>query len=105
MARPLRNKKAHFREEIDRPDLSRILALSEKALGPDNRWVVPIAILVAQTRTPAMLRDIGEFFSLSVSGVSNARSRAREAIRTNSALARAAQEIEKELTCSSGRRP
>lgn len=86
-----------LRKLRDRPDLGRILSLSEKALGPGNRWIVPIAILVAQTRTPANLRDIGEVFSLSVSGVSNARSRAQEAIRSNSALAKAAQEIEKEL--------
>lgn len=81
----------------DKPDLSRILSLSERCLGPGNRWIVPIAILIAQTRTPAELREIGEFFSLSVSGVSSAGSRARVAIAGNASLARAVKEIESRL--------
>jgi len=86
-----------LRKLRDKPDLPCILSLADRSLGPGNRWVVPIAILVAYSRTVAKLKDIGEFFSLSVSGVSNARSRAREAIRTSPALARIVQEIEREL--------
>jgi len=82
----------------DRPDLPRILSLSEKSLGLGNRWIVPIAILIGHARTAMKLRDIGLFFSLSVSGVSNARSRARAAIVDNATLARIVREIEKELT-------
>jgi len=86
-----------LRKLRDKPDLPRVLSLAEKSLGPGNRWVVPIAILVAYSRTVVELGDIGEFFSLSVSGVSNARSRARDAVRTSPALARVVQEIEREL--------
>ncbi|NTV81041.1 MAG: hypothetical protein HGA24_06425 [Candidatus Aminicenantes bacterium] len=86
-----------LRKLRDKPDLTRILSLSEKCLGPGNRWVVPIAILVAQTRTPAKLRDIGEFYSLSVSGVSSACFRAREAISKNAVLLRAVRDIEEEI--------
>jgi hypothetical protein len=111
MARQLRIKRDHLKEEIDKPDrdgpqlrklrdktdLPRILSLSEKNVGPGNRWVIPIAILVAHARTAAKLRDIGEFFSLSVSGVSSAQLRARAAIAGNASLARAVKGIEAEL--------
>jgi putative transposase len=106
-----RIKRDHLSEEIgkpdrdrpqlrklrDKPDLPRILSLADKALGPGNRWTVPIAILVSYERTAAKLGEIGEFFSLSVSGVSSAYSRARAAMAENASLARAVKGIEMEL--------
>lgn len=86
-----------LRKLREKPDLTRILSLSERSLGPANRWVVPIAVLVAHGRTAARLCDIGEFFSLSVSGVSSAISRARSAIAGNPALAGVVKDIETEL--------
>jgi putative transposase len=80
-----------------KPDLGRIRYACEKALGPGNRWTVPIAIFLSHRWTSSKLREIGEFFSLSVSGVSNACARAREAISKNEPLSRAVQEIEKEI--------
>jgi len=81
-----------------RPDLPRILSISERALGPCNRWVVPIAILISHECTASKLREIGKFFSLSISGVSNACSRARAAAAANAALASALREIKHEIT-------
>lgn len=86
-----------LRKLRDKPDLPRILSLAERSLGPGNRWVVPIAILVAHERTVVRLSDIGKFFSLSVSGVSSAISRARSAIAGNTAFARVVKDIETEL--------
>ena len=81
----------------DKPDLSWILAISEKVLGPGNKWIVPIAILACHRCTDLKLRDLGEFFSLSVSGVSSAHARARRAIAGNPALANAAGTIEQKI--------
>lgn len=90
-------EKPQLRRLRDKPDLSHIRSLSERTLGPGNRWIVPIAILIGHHRTAAKLGDIGDFFSLSVSGASNACARARDAISKNAALARAVEEIESEL--------
>ena len=90
-------EKPQLRRLRDKPDLHRILLLAGKALGPGNRWTIPIAILISHTCTASRLKDLGEFFSLSVSGVSNACSRARAAIANNAALARTVLEVEREI--------
>jgi len=89
--------KPQLRRLRDKPDLPRILSITEKALGPGNRWIIPIAILISHTCTASKLKDLGEFFSLSVSGASNACSRARAAIANNAALARTVLEVEREV--------
>lgn len=78
-------------------DLQRIKSICEKALGAGNRWTMPMVILVGHKCTPARLKDLGDLFSLSVSGASNACARARKAIAGNEALSRALREIEKEI--------
>ena len=80
-----------------RTDLQRIKAICEKTLGAGNRWTMPVAILIGHRCTAARLKDLGELYSLSVSGASNARSRARKAISQSEMLSRAVSEIEKEL--------
>jgi len=86
-------EKPQLRQLKDKPDLPRILSMSEKVLGPCNRWVVPIAILISYAHMDIKLGELAEFFSLSVSGVSNAYSRAETAIAGNPPLARAVHEI------------
>ena len=81
----------------DKSDLPRLLSISERTLGPGNRWIVPVAILVSHRCTRLKLKDLGEFFSLSVSGVSSACARAREAVAANAALASSVQGIEQEV--------
>jgi len=77
------------------PDLPAILAASEGVLGPRNKYLVPVAIFLAHKNSPVRLREIGEFFSLSISSVSNARLKAKAMIASNSVLAKAVEEIEK----------
>lgn len=79
------------------PDLSKVLSASKRILGSRNKLLVPIAIMISHKCTSAKLGEIGEFFSLSVSGVSNACSRARTAISRSSPLAKATQDIEREV--------
>jgi len=80
-----------------RPDLNRIRDICEKTFGPANRWTIPLSIFLSHSCTPSKLNEIGEFFSLSVSGVSSACSRARETIAKNEVLSRAVREIEREI--------
>jgi REP-associated tyrosine transposase len=90
-------EKPQLHELRKKPDLQRIKAICEKALGAGNRWTMPVAILIGHRCTAARLKDLGELYSLSVSGASNACSRAREAIDQSEALSRAVCEIEKEI--------
>jgi putative transposase len=106
-----RIKKEYLRDKLEKPDrekpqlrklhrkpnLPLILSVSEKVLGSRNKFVVPMAVLISHKNSALKLREIGEFFSLSISSVSNACSRARAAIAGNATLARAAQEIELEI--------
>ena len=96
ISRPDREK-PQLRKLRKKPDLPLILSVSEKALGARNKFVVPIAILISQKSTALKLREIGEFFSLSMSGVSNACRRARVAIASNASLANAVEGIEQEV--------
>jgi len=90
-------EKPQLRKLRKKPDLPLILSVSEKVLGARNKFVVPIAILISQKSTVLKLREIGEFFSLSMSGVSNACRRARAAIAGNASLANAVEGIEQEV--------
>jgi hypothetical protein len=90
-------EKPQLRKLLKKPDLPLILSVSEKVLGVRNKFVVPIAILISQKSTALKLREIGEFFSLSMSGVSNACRRARAAIACNASLANAVEGIEQEV--------
>ncbi len=95
------NKPGRDRPQLRRiqakPDLERIRSACETALGSSNRWAIPVAIFLCHRCTSAKLREIGEFFSLGVSGVSNACSRTRDTIDKNDPLARAVQEIEMKI--------
>jgi putative transposase len=106
-----RIRKEHLQEELanpsrdtpqirrlrKRPDLPAILSASERVLGARNKYLVPVVIFLGHKNSPLGLREIGEFFSLSVSSVSNARLRAKTAIAGNSVLAEAVAEIEKAI--------
>lgn len=93
-------EKPQLRKLRKKPDLPLILSISEKVLGVRNRYLVPIAILISHKSTALRLREIGEFFSLSISGVANACSRARAAIAANATIAIAVEEIEQEIVKS-----
>lgn len=90
-------EKPQIRKLKRKPDLSLTLSVAERALGPRNRLLVPLVIHIVHKSTALTLREIGEFFSLSVSGVSNARQRAQIVIASNAALAAAVEAIEREV--------
>jgi len=90
-------ERPQLRKLREKPDLSQILSVSRRILGPGNRLTVPMAISVSHACTRATLAEIGEFFSLSISGISNACSRIQKAVVANAALARAAEEIKREI--------
>ena len=97
-------EKPQLRKLRKKPDLPLILSVSEKVLGARNKFVVPIAILISQKSTALKLREIGEFFSLSMSGVSNACGRARAAIACNASLANAVEGIEQKVAEAEGKK-
>lgn len=90
-------EKPQLRKLRKKPDLPLVLYVSEKVLGPRNKHLLPIAILISHKNSALKLREIGEFFSLSISSVSNACSRARAAIAGNATLANAMEEIEQAI--------
>ena len=92
LRRPDREK-PQLRKLCKQPNLWQVLSVSEKVLGPRNKYLIPIAILVSHDNSALKLKEIGEFFSLSISSVSNACLKARAAIANNSALAQALKEI------------
>jgi len=81
----------------EKPDLSKILSTAQRSLGPKNRLVVPIAIYICHRNTQLKLREIGEFFSLSVSGTASAFCRARTMVSRNAPFARVVKDIENEM--------
>jgi putative transposase len=90
-------EKPQLRKLRKRPDLPLILSVAEKILGPRNKHLLPIAILISHKNSALRLREIGEFYSLSISSVSNACSRARAVIAGNAILANAMEEIEQAI--------
>jgi hypothetical protein len=90
-------EKPQLRKLLKKPDLSLILSLSEKVLGPRNKYLVPVAVFISHKNSALKLKEIGGFFSLSISSVSNACSKGRAAIASNAALASAMEEIEQAI--------
>ena len=100
MARQLRpdREKSQLRRLKKKPDLSQIMTVSERILGPKNKLLIPIAIYISHKSGTFKLKELGGFQSLSTSGVANACKRARAAMLDNAALVRAVKDIEAELT-------
>jgi len=90
-------EKPQLRKLRKKPDLPLILSVSEKVLGPRNKHLLPIAVLISHKNSALKLREIGEFYSLSISSVSNACLRARAAIAGNATLTNAMEEIEQAI--------
>lgn len=90
-------EKPQLRRLAKSPDLATIFSISERVLGPKSRHLVPIAVFVCHKKASYKLREIGEFLSLSISGVANASKRAQVAMLGNSVLVRAVEEIERTL--------
>jgi hypothetical protein len=103
LCRPDREK-PQLKKLRKKPNLPLILSVSEKVLGARNRYFFPIVIYISHKNTALKLREIGEFFSLSISSVSNACLRARAVIAGNVTLATAVEEIEREVAEEEGKK-
>lgn len=90
-------EKPQLRKLREKPDLQKVLALSERVLGPRNKCLIPIAVYISHNNSSLKLKEIGAFFALSISTVSNAQSKARAMIAGNVSLAHAVEEIERML--------
>lgn len=82
------------------PDLPLILSMSEKVLGKRNKFVRQIAVFISHKNSALTLKEIGQFFSLSVSGASSACHRVRASMACNTTLANAIDDIEREINGS-----
>lgn len=80
-----------------RPGIADILALAERELGMNNRFTKGLTIFVSQHAAGYRLREIANFFKMSISGISNGRRRIQKEMEHNEALARAVQGIIKDL--------
>ncbi len=90
-------EKPQLRRLRTTPNLALILSISEKVLGERNKFLIPIAVLISHKSCALKLNEIGQFFSLSISSVSNACLKARAAMANNATLANAVDEIEREI--------
>lgn len=90
-------EKPQLKQLIRRPELTLVLSASERVLGPRNKLLVPIAVFICHKNYSYKLRELGTFFTLSISGIANACKRAQAAMLGNAALARAVEQIEQEI--------
>lgn len=77
--------------------LADLLAMTEKILGPPNRLVRSTAIYLSHRTADYTLEEIGDYYNMSISGISNARRRIQKELEQNEILIRAVQEIVKQL--------
>lgn len=80
-----------------RPEIVEIFAQIERELGPQNKFAKGLTIFVCQHAMGYQLKEIGNFFKMSISGISNGRRRIQKEMGHNEALARAFREIVKRL--------
>jgi REP element-mobilizing transposase RayT len=90
-------EKPQLRKLRKKPDLGMILSAAEKVLGSRNKLLIPIAIMISSKNTAYKLKEIGDFFLMSISGASTARNKARVAIEGNAVLSRAVDKIEQAI--------
>jgi len=72
-----------------RPEIRDIVRAVEEALGPKNRFLKGLAILVSKRAAGYKAEEIGAFFGMSVSGVHSARQKTQKEMAHNDALGRA----------------
>jgi REP element-mobilizing transposase RayT len=90
-------EKPQLRQLTRQPDPSNIMALAERFLGTHNKKARSLAIFISHAQTEMTLKQISDFFGMSVSGVSNACRRIKLEARGNETLAWAIREIRQQL--------
>lgn len=96
MGRPDREK-PQLRKLRDSLDMNKVLSVCEDVLGPRDKRLILIAMLISHENTAWKLKDIAAFFGTSISSASLAQTKARTAIAGDAALAQAVEEIGKRL--------
>jgi REP element-mobilizing transposase RayT len=86
-----------LRKLFPRPGLQQIFTTTESALGSKNRFTRNLSILISHKLTDYTLKEIGEFYKLGVSGITDICRRTRKELIHNDTLARAIGEIERRL--------
>ena len=85
------------RDEGVRPSLEAIRSEIEALFGPRSAISRRLAIYVAHTRTDRSLREIGDFFAIGNSGITDICRRMRKEMVHNETLARSLEDIEERL--------
>ena len=80
-----------------KPELARIVTAAELTLGKKNRLAKRVAIFVSHKNTDYSLKELSEFFHMSISAVSEAFRYSRSALRFNQSLIQAVADIEKQV--------
>ena len=86
-----------LRKLFPRPGLQQIFTTTESALGSKNRFTRNLSIFISHKLTDYTLKEIGEFYKLGVSGITDICRRTRKELIHNDTLARAIGEIERRL--------
>jgi REP element-mobilizing transposase RayT len=95
-AQPVRDL-PQLRKLSPRPGLQQIFTTTESFLGSKNRLTRNISIFISHKETDYTLKEIGEFYQLGVSGITDICRRIRKELIHNDTLARAIGEIERRL--------
>jgi putative transposase len=81
-----------------KPDLRMVIAAAEKALGPKNRLIKKVSIFVSHKNTSYTLKELAEFFHMSISAISEASRKTKKDLCLNQTLLRAISEIESQIS-------
>jgi putative transposase len=80
-----------------RPEMADILAVARELLGYKNRYARKIAIFIIHKNTDFSLREIGGFFGIGISGITDICRRTKRELHSNEMLAQTVLEIERRL--------
>jgi len=94
--RPDRNL-PQLRRIRNRPSLDAVRALTESILGPGNRLARNAALYISHKNTDYSLRELGEFFRLGMSTITESCRKVKKQLPSNETLAQAVRDVEKRL--------
>ncbi len=80
-----------------KPDLGAILDAAGAIFGPHNRLTKRAAISISHSNTACSLKELSEFYEMSISGISSVCRKLKREISCNDTLDRAIKEIELKL--------
>ncbi|MGA2531895.1 MAG: transposase [Candidatus Aminicenantales bacterium] len=84
-----------LRKLRDRPKMADILAVAKEIFGQENRYARKVAILIIHKNTNYSLREIGDFFRIGISAITDICRRTKKDLLFNETLTQEVQEIER----------